>query len=168
MRTNGKTDYYHSMLAVSIVAPGHAMVLPLMPEFIAAPDLGFHPADGAYAGHGGMVPVGSLGEQPIDGVDDSMAANRDLATVDVSGLDLVGDRSVSIGEVVVYVPERRRSAIFQCEQIVGTTIQDRLRGFAVAVNGIGRDQRSLAINQLEQAPRRYDFGFTLAHRGLEQ
>jgi hypothetical protein len=38
MRTNGKTDYYHSMLAASIVAPGHAMVLPLMPEFIAAPD----------------------------------------------------------------------------------------------------------------------------------
>jgi hypothetical protein len=44
MRTNGKTDYYHSMLAVSIVAPGHAMVLPLMPEFIAAPD-GAHKQD---------------------------------------------------------------------------------------------------------------------------
>jgi hypothetical protein len=37
-RNNGKTDYYHSMLAASIVAPGHNMVLPLMPEFIAKPD----------------------------------------------------------------------------------------------------------------------------------
>jgi hypothetical protein len=37
-RANGKTDYYHSMLAASIVAPGHNMVLPLMPEFIAKPD----------------------------------------------------------------------------------------------------------------------------------
>jgi hypothetical protein len=37
-RNNGKTDYYHSMLAASIVAPGHNMVLPLMPEFIARPD----------------------------------------------------------------------------------------------------------------------------------
>ena len=37
-RSNGKTDYYHAMLAASIVAPGHAMVLPLMPEFIVKPD----------------------------------------------------------------------------------------------------------------------------------
>ena len=37
-RSNGKTDYYHSMLAASIVAPGHDMVLPLMPEFIVRPD----------------------------------------------------------------------------------------------------------------------------------
>ena len=37
-RNNGKTDYYHSMLAASIVAPGHNMVLPLMPEFIVRPD----------------------------------------------------------------------------------------------------------------------------------
>ena len=37
-RSNGKTDFYHSMLAASIVAPGHNMVLPLMPEFIARQD----------------------------------------------------------------------------------------------------------------------------------
>ena len=37
-RSNGKTDYYHSMLAASVVAPGHNMVLPLMPEFIVRPD----------------------------------------------------------------------------------------------------------------------------------
>jgi len=37
-RSNGKTDFYHSMLAASIVAPGHNMVLPLMPEFIAKRD----------------------------------------------------------------------------------------------------------------------------------
>lgn len=37
-RSNGKTDYYHSMLAATIVAPGHNMALPLMPEFIARQD----------------------------------------------------------------------------------------------------------------------------------
>ncbi len=37
-RANGKTEYYHSMLAATVVAPGHAMVLPLMPEFIVKPD----------------------------------------------------------------------------------------------------------------------------------
>ena len=37
-RANGKLESYHSMLAATIVAPGHAMVVPLMPEFIAKPD----------------------------------------------------------------------------------------------------------------------------------
>jgi len=37
-RSNGKTEHYHAMLAGAIVAPGHAMVLPLMPEFIAPQD----------------------------------------------------------------------------------------------------------------------------------
>ncbi len=37
-RANGKTESYHSMLAATIVAPGHAMALPLMPEFIAPRD----------------------------------------------------------------------------------------------------------------------------------
>jgi hypothetical protein len=37
-RSNGKIDCYHSMLAATLVAPGHAMVLPLMPEFIVKPD----------------------------------------------------------------------------------------------------------------------------------
>ncbi|MDQ2763526.1 MAG: transposase [Pseudomonadota bacterium] len=37
-RSNGKTESYHSMLAATIVAPGHAMALPLMPEFIASQD----------------------------------------------------------------------------------------------------------------------------------
>ena len=37
-RSNGKTESYHSMLAAIIVAPGHNMVLPLMPEFIAPQD----------------------------------------------------------------------------------------------------------------------------------
>ena len=37
-RANGKIESYHSMLAASLVAPGHARVLPLMPEFIARPD----------------------------------------------------------------------------------------------------------------------------------
>lgn len=37
-RSNGKTEFYHSMLAATIVAPGHNMVVPLMPEFIAKPD----------------------------------------------------------------------------------------------------------------------------------
>jgi len=37
-RSNGKSESYHSMLAAMIVAPGHNMVLPLMPEFIAPQD----------------------------------------------------------------------------------------------------------------------------------
>ena len=37
-RANGKTERYHAMLAGTVVAPGHAMALPLMPEFIAPQD----------------------------------------------------------------------------------------------------------------------------------
>ena len=37
-RANGKVESYHSMLAATIVAPGHNMVLPLMPEFVARQD----------------------------------------------------------------------------------------------------------------------------------
>ena len=37
-RSYGKTESYHSMLAAMIVAPGHNMVLPLMPEFITPQD----------------------------------------------------------------------------------------------------------------------------------
>ena len=37
-RANGKTDFYHCMLAATIVAPGHNMAMPLMPEFIANTD----------------------------------------------------------------------------------------------------------------------------------
>jgi len=37
-RSNGKTENYHSMLAATVVAPGHAKVVPLMPEFIAPQD----------------------------------------------------------------------------------------------------------------------------------
>jgi len=37
-RANGRTESYHAMLAATLVAPGHAMALPLMPEFIAPQD----------------------------------------------------------------------------------------------------------------------------------
>ena len=37
-RANGKTERYHALLAATIVAPGHAMALPLMPAFIAPQD----------------------------------------------------------------------------------------------------------------------------------
>jgi hypothetical protein len=37
-RRNGKIESYHTMLAATIVAPGHNMVVPLMPEFIAPQD----------------------------------------------------------------------------------------------------------------------------------
>ena len=37
-RANGKVESYHSMLAATLVAPGHNMVVPLMPEFIVKPD----------------------------------------------------------------------------------------------------------------------------------
>jgi len=37
-RSNGKTENYHTLLAATLVAPGHNCVLPLMPEFIAPQD----------------------------------------------------------------------------------------------------------------------------------
>ncbi len=37
-RANGKVESYHAMLAATLVAPGHAMALPLMPEFVAPQD----------------------------------------------------------------------------------------------------------------------------------
>jgi hypothetical protein len=37
-RSNGTTEQDHAMLAAMIVAPGHSMELPLMPEFIAPQD----------------------------------------------------------------------------------------------------------------------------------
>jgi hypothetical protein len=37
-RSNGQVESYHAMLAATVVAPGHAMVLPLMPQFIAPQD----------------------------------------------------------------------------------------------------------------------------------
>jgi len=37
-RSNGKVESCPSMLAATLVAPGHDRVLPLMPEFIAKPD----------------------------------------------------------------------------------------------------------------------------------
>ena len=40
-RSNGKTEYYHAMLAATIVAPGHNMAFSLMPEFIGKQDCVF-------------------------------------------------------------------------------------------------------------------------------
>ena len=37
-RSNGSVESYHAMLAATLVAPGHAMTLPLMPEFIEPQD----------------------------------------------------------------------------------------------------------------------------------
>ncbi len=37
-RANGQVESCHAMLAATLVAPGHAMTLPLMPEFIAPQD----------------------------------------------------------------------------------------------------------------------------------
>lgn len=37
-RSSGKIESYHAMLSATLVAPGHAMVMPLMPEFIAKQD----------------------------------------------------------------------------------------------------------------------------------
>jgi hypothetical protein len=37
-RSNGKIESYHCLLAATVVAPGHAKVVPLAPEFIARQD----------------------------------------------------------------------------------------------------------------------------------
>src|SRR5271166_2976841 len=38
LRGKGETEYYHSMLAATLVAPGHDKVIPLEPEFIVPQD----------------------------------------------------------------------------------------------------------------------------------
>lgn len=38
--SDGRTDYFHSFLGATAVAPGHARVLPLPPEFITPPSAG--------------------------------------------------------------------------------------------------------------------------------
>ena len=38
MHSNGKVDHYHTLLAATLVAPGHSRVIPLYPEFIARQD----------------------------------------------------------------------------------------------------------------------------------
>jgi hypothetical protein len=38
LRSNGATEYYHAMLAATLVAPGHDKVIPLEPEFIVPQD----------------------------------------------------------------------------------------------------------------------------------
>ncbi len=37
-RSNGKIEYFHSMLSATLVAPGHQQVVPLAPEFITQQD----------------------------------------------------------------------------------------------------------------------------------
>jgi len=37
-RAGGKTEYFHSMLGATLVAPGHAQVVPLEPEFVVPQD----------------------------------------------------------------------------------------------------------------------------------
>lgn len=37
-RSNGKLESYHTMLAATVAAPGHAKVIPLFPEFVAPQD----------------------------------------------------------------------------------------------------------------------------------
>jgi len=38
LRSNGKTEYHHNMLAATLVAPGHNQVIPLEPEFMTPQD----------------------------------------------------------------------------------------------------------------------------------
>jgi len=37
-RSGGKTEYFHSLLAATLVAPGHSRVVPLAPEFVVPQD----------------------------------------------------------------------------------------------------------------------------------
>jgi hypothetical protein len=37
-RSNGKVENYHTLMAATVVAPGHSRVVPLFPEFIATQD----------------------------------------------------------------------------------------------------------------------------------
>ncbi len=98
-RANGRTESYHAMpgeplgstLAATFVAPGHAMALPLMPEFIA-------PQDGAekqdcernaakrwLAAHGGRL----MDLRPVYLGDDLFACQPVAEAIQAAGGDLL-------------------------------------------------------------------------------
>jgi hypothetical protein len=90
-RSNGKIEFYHSMLAATIVAPGHNMAVPLMPEFIVKRD-GAGKQDCArngakrwLAAHGGRVKE----LQPIYLGDDLFACQPICEAVLASGADFL-------------------------------------------------------------------------------
>jgi hypothetical protein len=73
-RANGKIESYHSMLAATLVAPGHNMALPLMPELIVKPD-GTAKQEGKHVHR-----LGSLACPPADAEMTSSLVWADLAT----------------------------------------------------------------------------------------
>jgi hypothetical protein len=90
-RANGKIESYHTMLAATVVAPGHAKVVPLFPEFIA-------PQDGAekqdcernavkrwHAQHGGRL----HGLRPVYLGDDLFACQPIVKMLTAAGDDFI-------------------------------------------------------------------------------
>jgi hypothetical protein len=108
LRSNGGTDYYHSLLAATLVAPGHDKVVPLEPEFIV-------PQDGAE-------------KQDCE----NMAAKRWLATHGLSygALDPVylGDDLFSRQPLCQAVLDVAGHFIFVCKPASHPLIQEYLTG----------------------------------------
>jgi hypothetical protein len=90
-RANGKIESYHTMLAATVVAPGHTKVVPLFPEFIA-------PQDGAekqdcernavkrwHGQHGGRL----HGLRPIYLGDDLFACQPIVKMLEAAGDDFI-------------------------------------------------------------------------------
>jgi hypothetical protein len=90
-RANGKIESYHTMLAATVVAPGHAKVVPLFPEFIA-------PQDGAekqdcernavkrwHGQHGGRL----HGLRPVYLGDDLFACQPIVKMLEAAGDDFI-------------------------------------------------------------------------------
>ena len=113
VRGNGGTEYYHSMLAATLVAPGHDKVIPLEPEFIV-------PQDGAE-------------KQDCE----NMAAKRWLAAhaQRYAGLDPVylGDDLFSRQPLCQAVLDTGGHLIFVCKPSSHPLIQEYLTGDDLAV-----------------------------------
>lgn len=113
VRGNGGTEYYHSMLAATLVAPGHDKVIPLEPEFIV-------PQDGAE-------------KQDCE----NMAAKRWLAAhaQRYAGLDPVylGDDLFSRQPLCQAVLDTGGHLIFVCKPSSHPLIQEYLTGADLAV-----------------------------------
>ncbi len=107
-RSDGGTEYFHSMLAATVVAPGHAQVIPLAPEFIT-------PQDGSA-------------KQDCE----RMAAKRWLAT---HGAELADFRPVYLGDdlfacqpIISSIQEIGGSFILTCKEKSHKTIAEYLDG----------------------------------------
>lgn len=121
-RSSGKTENYHTLLAATMVAPGHNRVLPLMPEFIA-------PRDGAQKQdcerNAGVPTDGSM----------SVGWNGAKRWLERHGEDLRALRPIYLGDALFSsqpmcekVLAHGGDFLFVCKQDSHKTLYEYLRG----------------------------------------